>query len=67
MNNNIISFEEYQKLLELQTAYEEGIASDDEMTLEQINNLIALYKSQIPKIENSIRQKVLIKRDGDNK
>ena len=67
MEDKIINFEKYQKLLELQKLYEEDLVEEDEMTLEQINALIDLYKKQINNIENNIKQKIYIKKAGDNK
>ena len=61
-NNNIIY---YNKLLELQKQYEEGIITEDDMILDEINNLIKLYKSQINSIRNNIRVRTLYKKIGD--
>ena len=47
MDDKVIILEDYYKLLELQRQYEEDIIDEDDMTLEQINALIKLYKSQI--------------------
>ena len=54
--NNIIN---YHQLLELQKQYEEGIITEDDMILDEINNLIKLYKTQINSIRNNIRVKKL--------
>ena len=65
MDDNIYKIEDYYKLLELQKQYEEGLIDEDDMTLEEINNLIKLYKSQIKKNTIYIRKK-LLENKGDN-
>jgi len=67
MDNNIYNIEDYYRLLELQRQYEEGLIDEDELSLMEINRLIKLYKSQIIKIENNIKYKMLYKGMRDNK
>ena len=66
MNNNVYNIEDYYKLLELQKRYEEGLVEEDEMSLEEINNLIKLYKSQIKKLGDEVKVKLLQRKNGDN-
>ena len=67
MDNNIYNIEDYYRLLELQRQYEEGLIDDDELSLVEINRLIKLYKSQIIKIEDNIKVKILYQKMRDNK
>ena len=66
MNNNVYNIEDYYKLLELQKRYEDGLVEEDEMSLEEINNLIKLYKSQIKKLGDEVKVKLLKRKNGDN-
>lgn len=66
MNNNVYNIEDYYKLLELQKRYEEDLVEEDEMSLEEINNLIKLYKSQIKKLGDEVKVKLLKRKNGDN-
>ena len=61
MNNNIYNIEDYYKLLELQKKYEEELITEDDMTLEEINNLIKLYTYQNKHLKESIKNKLLQK------
>ena len=67
MDNNIYNIEDYYRLLELQRQYEEGLIDEDALSLIEINRLIKLYKSQIMKIEDNIKYKMLYKGMRDNK
>ena len=67
MDNNIYNIEDYYRLLELQRQYEEGLIDEDELSLMEINRLIKLYKSQIIKIEDNIKVKILYQKMRDNK
>lgn len=66
MDNNVYNIEDYYKLLELQKRYEDGLVEEDEMSLEEINNLIKLYKSQIKKLGDEVKVKLLKRKNGDN-
>lgn len=66
MDNNVYNIEDYYKLLELQKRYEEDLVEEDEMSLEEINNLIKLYKSQIRKLGDEVKIKLLKRKNGDN-
>ena len=67
MDDKVLILEDYYKLLELQRQYEEDIIDEDDMTLEQINNLIKLYKSQISRMGNNVKTRALYQKIGDNK
>ena len=64
--NNVINLEEYKKLLELQKDYENNMVNEDELTLDEVNELIRLYKIQIKVLENNIKRKLIYKKTGDN-
>lgn len=64
MNN--VSLEEYNKLLKLQKDYENNLVNEDELTLDEVNELIRLYKIQIKVLENNIKRKLIYKKTGDN-
>ena len=66
MNNNIYNINDYYKLLELQDKYDKGLIDEDDMSLEEIRNLIKLYKSQTKRIEYDIKIKLLQKKNGGN-
>ena len=67
MDDKVLILEDYYKLLELQKQYEDDIIDEDDMTLEQINNLIKLYKTQISRIGNTVKTRALYQKIGDNK
>ena len=67
MDDKVIILEDYYKLLELQRQYEEDIIDEDDMTLEQINDLIKLYKLQISRMGNNVKTRALYQKIGDNK
>lgn len=64
--NNIINLEEYKKLLKLQKDYENNIVTEDDLTLDEINELIRLYKIQIKVLEGNLKRKLIYKKMGDN-
>ena len=65
MDNKIYNIEDYKRLLKLKEDYEQDLIDEDEMTLDEINSLIKLYKYQIKQINERIKKKLLIKRNGD--
>ena len=65
MDNKIYNIEDYKRLLKLKEDYEQDLIDEDDMTLEEINSLIKLYKYQIRKIGERVKKKLLIKRSGD--
>lgn len=65
MDNNIYDLEKYKELLELQEKYDNDLIEEDELSLEEINSLITLYKNQIKRIRNNIKIKYLKRLSGD--
>lgn len=65
MDNNIYDIEKYKQLLELQKKYDNDLIEEDELSLEEINSLITLYKNQIKRIRNNIKIKYLKRLSGD--
>lgn len=61
MNDNIYNIEDYYNLLEIQKKYEEELITEDDMTIEKINNLIKLYTYQNKQLKESIKNKLLQK------
>ena len=57
--SKIISFEKHRELLELQRKYKEGLISEDDMTLEEIDALLLLYKKQIKDLQKELARKKL--------
>ncbi|MBE6140900.1 MAG: hypothetical protein E7172_05150 [Firmicutes bacterium] len=64
--NNVINLEEYNKLLKLQKDYENNMVNEDVLTLDEVNELIRLYKIQIKVLESNIKRKLIYKKTGDN-
>ena len=54
MSNIFEEFEKEKELLELQKKYEDGIILEQELTEEEKNLLINLYKQQIEILNNNI-------------
>lgn len=65
MDNNMYDLEKYKQLLELQKKYDNDLIEEDELSLEEINSLITLYKNQIKRIRNNIKIKYLKRLSGD--
>ena len=55
----VIDFMERQRLLQLQKDYEADLITEDEMTLEDIEALNELYKSQIRELRKELNRKLL--------
>lgn len=61
MKDNVINLDDYNKLLELQKKYEDGLISEDDMTLEEIDALHKLYLKQIKELKETLATKVIKK------
>lgn len=61
MNDNILYLENYKKLLELQKQYEDGIITEDDMTLDEMDALHKLYLGQIKELRGILSKKMLKK------
>lgn len=56
---DIISLEEHRKLLELQRKYKDGLIDEDDMTLEELDALHALYQKQNKELKKELARKKL--------
>lgn len=65
--DNIYDINDYYKLLKLQEQYENGLIDEDELSLNEINDLIKLYKFQIKKTQEEIKIKMLHKNGQEDK
>ena len=65
MEDNVYKIEDYYKLLELQKKYDDDLIDEDDLTLQQIDDLIELYKYQIKKMTYE-NKKAIIKRKEEN-
>lgn len=61
MEDKILYLEEYKRLLELQKQYKDGIITEDEMTLDEINALIKLYINQNKELRETLSKKLIQK------
>ena len=61
MDNKILYLDEYKRLLELQKQYKEGIITEDDMTLDEINALIKLYINQNKELRDTLSKKLIQK------
>lgn len=65
MENNIYNLEDYYKVLKLQEDYEKGVIDEDEISLEEYDELIKLYKMQIRKLADNINYRIKLLQRGD--
>ena len=65
MENNIYNLNDYYKALKLQDDYEKGIIDEDEISLEEYDELIKLYKMQIRKLADNINYRIKLLQRGD--
>ena len=61
MDNKILYLEDYKKLLELQKQYEDGLITEDDMTVEQMDALHKLYLGQIKDLRQTLSRKLVDK------
>ena len=61
MDNKILYLEDYKKLLELQKQYEDGLITEDDMTIEQMDALHKLYLGQIKDLRETLSKKLIQK------
>ena len=61
MDNKILYLDEYKRLLELQKQYKDGIITEDDMTLDEINALIKLYINQNKELRDALSKKLIQK------
>jgi hypothetical protein len=61
MDNKILYLEDYKKLLELQKQYKNGLITEDDMTLDEIDALIKLYINQNKDLRETLSRKLVDK------
>ena len=61
MDNKILYLENYKKLLELQKQYKNGLITEDDMTLDDIDALIKLYINQNKDLRETLSRKLVDK------
>ena len=61
MDNKILYLENYKKLLELQKQYKNGLITEDDMTLDEIDALIKLYINQNKDLRDTLSKKLVDK------
>ena len=61
MNSKILYLEDYKKLLELQKQYEDGLITEDDMTISEMDELHKLYLSQIKDLRITLSKKLIQK------
>ena len=62
MDNKILDLIEYKRLLELQKRYEDGIITEKDMTLEDMEAINKLYQVQIKDLRETLSKKLSQKR-----
>jgi len=61
MDNKILYLEDYKRLLELQKQYKNGLITEDDMTLDEIDALIKLYINQNKDLRETLSRKLVDK------
>ena len=61
MDNKILYLEEYKGFLELQQKYKNGLITEDDMTLDEIDALIKLYINQNKELRDTLSRKLIQK------
>ena len=61
MNSKILYLEDYKKILELQKQYEDGLITEDDMTISEMDELHKLYLSQIKDLRITLSKKLIQK------
>ena len=62
MDNKILYLEDYKRLLELQKQYEDGVITEKDMTLEDMEAINKIYSSQIKELRETLSKKLSQKR-----
>ena len=58
MDNKILYLEDYKRLLELQKQYEDGVITEKDMTLEDMEAINKIYSSQIKELRETLSKKL---------
>jgi len=61
MDNKILDLIEYKRLLELQKQYEDGIITEKDMTLEDMEAINKVYQVQIKDLRETLSRKLVDK------
>ena len=59
MDNKILDLEEYKRLLELQRQYEEGLITEKDMNLEDMEAINKIYARQIKELRETLSKKIV--------
>lgn len=62
MDDKILYLEDYKRLLELQKQYEDGIITEKDITLEDMEAINEIYKQQIKDLRETLSKKLSQKR-----
>ena len=62
MEDKILYLEEYKRLLGLQKQYEDGIITEKDMTLEDMEAINKIYSRQIKELRETLSKKLSQKR-----
>ena len=62
MDNKIVYLEEYKRLLEIQKQYEDGIITEKDITLEDMEAINKIYSNQIKELRETLSKKLSQKR-----
>jgi len=62
MDDKILYLEDYKRLLELQKQYEDGVITEKDMTLEDMEAINKIYSSQIKELRETLSKKLSQKR-----
>ena len=62
MDDKVLILEDYYKLLELQKQYEDGIITEKDITLEDMEAINKIYKQQIKDLRETLSKKLSQKR-----
>ena len=58
MEEKVYTVEEYNRLLELQRQYEDDIITEDDLSLEEMDELHQLYLTQIRDLRKKLAKKI---------
>ena len=62
MDDKILYLNDYKRLLELQKQYEDGIITEKDITLEDMEAINEIYKQQIKELRETLSKKLSQKR-----
>ena len=61
MDNKILYLDEYKRLLEIQKQYEDGLITEKDITLEDMEAINEIYKHQIKELRETLSKKLIQK------